>query len=363
MRILTVLGARPQFIKAAPVSVALAGAGHEERIIHTGQHYDADMSDVFFEELPIPVPHRNLGVGSAPGGVQTGGMLEALEPVLEDERPDYVLVYGDTNSTLAGALAAVKLGIPVAHIEAGLRSFNRAMPEEINRVVADHCSDLLLCPTEVAVANLADEGITDRARLVGDTMLDVQRSQLEAASRREILEKLGLEPRGYSLATAHRAYTVDDRERLASLLGALDSLSRPVVMPLHPRTRNRMDAFGLPEPKGSLRLIDPVGYLDMLQLEANAHRILTDSGGIQKEAYWLEVPCITMRPETEWPETVEQGWNRLVDVDPEAIRAAAEADDWPEDPPPPLFGDGRAAARIVEQLEDAPEPRAARIRT
>jgi len=353
MRVLTVLGARPQFIKAAPVSVALADAGHEERIIHTGQHYDADMSDVFFEELPIPLPDWNLGIGSGEHGAQTARMLKGIEARLLEDRPDRVLVYGDTNSTLAGALAAVKLGVPTAHIEAGLRSFNRDMPEEINRIVADHCADLLLCPTELAMRNLASEGLAPRARHVGDTMLDVQRSQLGAASASDVLERLGLTSGGYALATAHRAYTVDDRDRLRAVLGALDRLSRRVVLPLHPRTKRRIEEFGLPAPTGSLQLTDPVGYVDMLRLEAGANRILTDSGGVQKEAYWLGVPCITLRPETEWVETVEQGWNRLVDVDPMAIAAAAEAQDWPTEPPPPLFGEGDAAMRIVQALEAA----------
>lgn len=355
MRVTTVLGARPQFIKAAPVSVALAAAGHEESIVHTGQHYDARLSDVFFEELPIPVPDRNLGVGSGSHGAQTGRMLEELERVFEADRPDRVLVYGDTNSTVAGALAAAKLGLPTAHVEAGLRSFNRAMPEELNRVVADHLADLLLCPTPTAMANLEREGLADRSRRVGDTMLDVQRSQIEAAAARApLLERLGVDPGGYALATLHRPYTVDDQDRLGSVLDTLDGLGLPVILPLHPRTRARMEAFGLEPSGGSLRLIDPVGYLDMLLLESRARRILTDSGGVQKEAYWLAVPCITLRPETEWVETVEMGWNRVVDLDAEAIREAVADGDWPEGPPPPVFGDGDAAERIVAELETGP---------
>lgn len=354
MKVVTVLGARPQFIKAAPVSVALAARGHDERVVHTGQHYDADMSDVFFEELPIPVPVVNLGVGSGTHATQTARMLEGIERVLADERPDRVIVYGDTNSTLAGALVGAKLGVPTAHIEAGLRSFNRAMPEEINRLVADQCADLLLCPTRVAMEHLAREGRAEASRLVGDTMLDVQLSQRPAAARSNVLDRLGLEPGGYALATVHRAYTTDAPERLRRVLSALDGLGLPVVMPLHPRTRSRMDAFEIPDPGGSLRLVDPVGYVDMLALETHARRILTDSGGVQKEAYWLGVPCITLRPETEWVETVEQGWNRLVDVEPDAIRAAAEAEDWPTGTPEPLFGTGRAAERIVDELEAGP---------
>jgi len=351
-----VLGARPQFIKAAPVSVALAEADHNERIVHTGQHYDADMSDVFFEELPIPVPAIHLEIGSGTHASQTARMLEGVEEALTAERPDWVLIYGDTNSTLAGALAAAKLKFPIAHVEAGLRSFNRAMPEEINRIVADHCADLLLCPTQVAMDNLAAEGLAERSRQVGDTMLDVQRSQLAAAANSEILDALELEPKRYCLATLHRAYTVDHPDRLKAVLGALDRLSSPVVLPLHPRTKARIDEFGLSRPAGSLRLVHPVGYHDMLYLESHASRILTDSGGVQKEAYWLEVPCITLRPETEWIETVEQGWNRIVDVDPEKIIEAAEADDWPTTPPPMLYGDGDAAERIVRELERGPGP-------
>ncbi len=356
MKVLTVLGARPQFIKAAPVSVALAVGDHEERILHTGQHYDADMSDIFFQELPIPVPAINLEIGSGTHGAQTARMLEGIEQALIAEPPDWVLVYGDTNSTLAGALAAAKMGVPIAHVEAGLRSFNREMPEEINRIVADHTADLLLCPTAVAMQNLATEGLAARSRQVGDTMLDVQRSQLAAAAHSQILDAMGLEPKSYCLATLHRAYTVDDPDRLAAVLGALDRLSKPVVLPLHPRTKARIEAFDLPVFTGSLRLVDPVGYHDMLYLESHAARILTDSGGVQKEAYWLEVPCVTLRPETEWVETVEQGWNRIVDVDPEKIVAAAEAEDWPTRPPPMLYGDGAAADHIVRELERGPEP-------
>lgn len=353
MRLITVLGVRPQFIKAAPVSVALAARGHEERIVHTGQHYDADMSDVFFDELPIPVPAVNLGVGSGAHGAQTARMLEGIERVLLDERPDRVITYGDTNSTLAGALAGAKLGVPTAHIEAGLRSFNRAMPEEINRLVADQCADLLLCPTRVAMAHLAREGRAEASRLVGDTMLDVQASQRPAAARSTVLDRFGLAPGRYALATVHRAYTTDEPGRLANVLGALDALPMPVVLPLHPRTKEKIAGFELAAPTGSLRLVDPVGYVDMLRLESDAARILTDSGGVQKEACWLGVPCITLRPETEWVETVEHGWNRLVDVDPAAIAAAFTADDWPAGSPPPLFGDGRAAQRIVDELEAA----------
>ncbi len=364
MRIVTVLGARPQFIKAAPVSLALSAAGHEEHIVHTGQHYDPEMSDVFFDELPIPAPHHELGVGSASHAEQTARMLRGIEAVLlAAPPPDWVLVYGDTNSTLAGALAAAKLGLPAAHVEAGLRSYNRRMPEEINRIVADHCADLLLCPTRNAAQNLAREGLAESARLVGDTMLDVQRSQLaRARARDDVLPRLGLEPGGYALATVHRAYTVDDPERLRRVMAALDALSLPVVLPLHPRTKARLASFGIPAPSKALRIVEPLGYVDMLCLELHAGRIVTDSGGIQKEACWLGVPCVTLRPETEWVETVQEGWNRLVDVDADRIREAVEAQDWPSGTPPELFGTGDAGPRIVAALESAAGPGPARDR-
>lgn len=363
MNILTIVGARPQFIKAAPVSRALR-ARHREVLVHTGQHYDANMSDVFFAELGIPEPDANLGIGSGSHGQQTGRMLMAIEEVLLAERPDWLLVYGDTNSTLAGALAAVKLGVPVAHVEAGLRSFNRAMPEEHNRVLTDHCADLLFCPTLTAVNLLAAEGLTAGVHLVGDVMVDALRQHAELARQRsDALARLGLAPQGYLLATVHRPYNTDAPEALRSIFAAFGDICQrrhqPVVLPLHPRTRRQLDAWGLQPPAG-VRLVDPVGYLDMLALEQAAALILTDSGGVQKEAYAFAVPCITLRPETEWVETVQAGWNVVVGADRGAIVQAATQHRWPDGPPPPLFGDGHAAERIAAVLEQSHRLRAAR---
>ncbi len=354
MNLLTIVGARPQFVKAAPVSQVLRPR-HREVLVHTGQHYDAGMSDVFFAELGIPEPDVNLGVGSGSHGQQTGRMLMAIEEVLLAERPDWVLVYGDTNSTLAAALAAVKLGVPVAHVEAGLRSFNRAMPEEHNRVLTDHCADLLFCPTQTAVNLLAAEGVTAGVHLVGDVMVDALRQHAALARQRsDVLDRLGLAPQSYLLATVHRPYNTDLPDNLRSILAAFDDIyrqtGRPVVLPLHPRTRRQMDALGLAAPAG-VRLIEPVGYLDMLALEQAAALILTDSGGVQKEAYTFAVPCVTLRPETEWVETVQAGWNMIVGADRDAIVQAATQRAWPAGPPPPVFGDGHAAERIVEVLE------------
>lgn len=316
MKVLSVVGARPQFIKAAAVSRVLrATRGMREVLVHTGQHYDRSMSSVFFRELEIPRPDRNLGVGSGTHGAQTGRMLEALDRILSRERPDWALVYGDTNSTLAGALAAAKLKIPVAHVEAGLRSFNRDMPEEINRVAADHASDLLFAPTRAAVANLRSEGIDPRKVLrVGDVMYDAALHYGGRAERRsQVLGKLALSGRDYVLATVHRAENTDDPRRLLAIFGALRRLSRDiaVVVPVHPRTRGALARSRLGA-NGALRLIDPVGYLDMVMLEKHARLIATDSGGVQKEAYFYRVPCATLRTETEWVELVEAGWNRLV---------------------------------------------------
>ncbi len=357
MKVLSVFGARPQFIKAAPVGKALRAAGHTEVLVHTGQHYDDGMSAVFFRELDIPEPDYNLSVGSGPHGWQTGQMLARIEEVLLAERPDWVLVYGDTNSTLAGALAAVKLHVPVAHVEAGLRSFNREMPEEHNRVLTDHCSDLLFCPTQTAVDNLAREGITQGVHLVGDVMYDavLQFGEL-ARGRSTILEDLGLTPKDYLLATVHRPYNTDNPQRLQSILEALGELGEPVVFPVHPRTRQRIAEFGLRDPQSAicnLQFIEPVGYLDMLMLEQHARMILTDSGGMQKEAYFFAVPCVTLRPETEWVETVEAGWNVVVDADRERIVWAVDGRHWPQKPPRAAFGDGRAAEKMVRVLSDS----------
>jgi len=319
MKVATIVGARPQFIKAAPVSRELRQQ-HTEVLIHTGQHYDDTMSAIFFRELEIPTPDYNLGVGSGAHGQQTGAMLARIEEVLLAEQPDWMLVYGDTNSTLAGALAAAKLHIPVAHIEAGLRSFNRRMPEEINRVLTDHVSTLLFCPTQTAVDNLAAEGITQGAHLVGDVMHEALLWAAERARAQSIiLEQLGLGEKGYLLATVHRAENTDDPARLRAILDAFAALDEPIVFPIHPRTQARIEALNLKSKIENLKSIPPVGYLDMVQLEQSARMILTDSGGIQKEAYWLGVPCVTLRDETEWVETVQTGWNVLVGAETERI--------------------------------------------
>ena len=329
MRFVTVIGARPQFVKAAAVSRVLRRECGEV-LVHTGQHYDDNMSQVFFDELEIPRPDYNLDVGSGGHGAQTGAMLAKIEEVLLAEKPDRMLVYGDTNSTLAGALAAAKLHIPVAHVEAGLRSFNRLMPEEINRLLTDHIADQLFCPSETAVANLAAEGVGAGVHRVGDVMYEALMHAVSVAERRSgILPQLGLVSGEYALATIHRAENTDDPQRLGRLMAALREISgrMPVVFPVHPRTRGKLSALALSSDVargGDLRLLDPVGYLDMVRLEAGAAVILTDSGGIQKEAYWLRVPCVTLREETEWVETVQQGWNILAGSNPEKIIHAVE---------------------------------------
>jgi UDP-GlcNAc3NAcA epimerase len=359
IRIATILGARPQFIKAAVVSRAIARTdGLSEELIHTGQHYDEEMSGVFFEELEIPEPRTNLGIGSASHAVQIARMLEGLEGVLRDLRPDGVLVYGDANSTLAGTLAAAQLRIPVAHVEAGLRSFNRAMPEEINRIAADHLGDLLFPPTESAERRLRAEGLTDRTIVrAGDVMYDALLNALArgGGSRPALLESYGLESGGYLLATIHRAENTDDPVRLGVIAEALSVLAGegPVVLPLHPRTRAAFDRLmpgGIDN--GPICAIRPVGYLDMQALEAGARVIVTDSGGVQKEAFWHGVPCVTVRHETEWTELIAAGWNRLAPPSDaaglaEAIRAGSRC---PEGARPEVFGDGRAGERIVAAL-------------
>ncbi|MFL5884012.1 MAG: non-hydrolyzing UDP-N-acetylglucosamine 2-epimerase [Thermoleophilaceae bacterium] len=352
MRLVTVIGNRPQFVKAAAVS-KLVREQHEELLVHTGQHYDDELSRVFFDELGIPPPARQLGVGSGSSTEQTARMLAALEPELHELEPDLVLVYGDTNSTLAGALAAAQCDIPVAHVEAGMRSFDRAMPEELNRVLTDHASALLLCSTETAIDNLAAEGITGDVHLVGDVMADVALAFAPVAERRSTaLQDHGVEPGGFLLVTAHRAGNVDDPERLARLVELLEALPLPTVFPLHPRTRSRLEAAGLLERlerAPNLRLTAPLGYLDFLTLARSARAILTDSGGVQKEAYLLGTPCITLRDTTEWVETVDAGWNVLVDLDREAALAALERP-LPEDERPELYGGGRAGERIRDLL-------------
>lgn len=359
-RILTIVGARPQFVKAAVVSRALADVGIEERLVHTGQHYDADMSAIFFEELGIPAPAHHLGIGSGPHGAQTGRMLEAIERVILEDRPDRVLVYGDTNSTMAGALAAVKLHVPVDHVEAGLRSFNRRMPEEINRVATDHLSSLLFAPTETAVRNLANEGITgEHVVTCGDVMHDATLAAREiAASRSDALDRLGLEPGRYILATVHRAESTDDPAVLArivdGLLGAAEAAGSTVVLPLHPRTRAALERHDLlAAADDGLALIPPVGYLDMTRLESSAALIATDSGGVQKEAFFHRVPCVTLRSETEWVELVELGWNTLADPATTDMAAAIAARIGTSGRDAAPYGDGRAGVRIAETIARA----------
>jgi UDP-GlcNAc3NAcA epimerase len=352
-KIVTIVGARPQFIKAAAVSRTLRER-HHEVLVHTGQHYDYEMSGIFFDGLELPRPDANLGVGSGSHGAQTGAMLKAIEDVLLAERPDWLLIYGDTNSTVAGALAAAKLGVPVVHVEAGLRSFNRRMPEEVNRVVADHLSDLLICPSETAVKNLATEGISRNVYLVGDVMLDVlnwARQKLESRPS-AILTRLGVVHQKYLVATVHRSENTDDPVRLSNILNTFNSLSEPIVFPVHPRARKIMGQSGLRiEPH--VQLIDPVGYLDMVALTGSARLVLTDSGGLQKEACWLQVPCVTLRDETEWVETVDAGWNTLVGSDPQKIADAVRSS-APAGVAPTLYGDGFAAARCVDLLGPSP---------
>jgi len=381
MKILDVVGCRPQFIKLAPILKAIErhnqthlACSIQEVLVHTGQHYDYEMSQVFFDELGLKAPDYHLGVGSGTHGYQTGEMLKRIEEVLVREKPDLVMVYGDTNTTLAGALASSKLHIPVAHVEAGLRSFNRKMPEEINRVLTDHVSDFLFCPTQNAVENLRREGFTGilnggkllpldcnpsdfphHSPLVvntGDVMYDALLLYAELAEKRaRILEKLNLKPKAYALATIHRAENTDNPERLGAILEGLERIAReglPVLLPLHPRTRKQLRETGL-HPK-DVRVLEPVSYLDMLILEKNARVILTDSGGVQKEAFFFRVPCVTLREETEWVETVEAGWNTLVGCDAERIvQVALEARSGEESVWP--YGDGRAAERVLEILE------------
>jgi UDP-N-acetylglucosamine 2-epimerase len=355
MRIVTVIGNRPQFVKAAAVS-RLLRERHEELLVHTGQHYDDELSTIFVRELGVPRAELELGLGTGSNSEQTARMLGAVADVLADRCPDAVLVYGDTNSTLAGALAAAQARIPVAHVEAGMRSFDRAMPEELNRVLTDHASSLLLCPSPTAVANLEREHAAGDVELVGDVMVDVALLfQPRARGDLEPLRAAGVEPGGYLLATSHRAGNVDDPARLRRLVDLLLALPLPVVLPLHPRTRTRLEAGGLLdelEGAGHVRLQPPLGYLAFTSLLTNARAMLTDSGGVQKEAYLAGIPCVTMRDTTEWVETVEVGWNTLVDLDAGAALAALER--RPPAERPELYGDGRAGARVVAALEKLP---------
>jgi UDP-N-acetylglucosamine 2-epimerase len=348
MRVLTIVGARPQFVKAAVVSRALRGR-HTEVLVHTGQHYDRNMSDVFFEDLDLPQPARHLGIGSGAHGEQTGRMLIAIEAVLFEEKPDLVLVYGDTNSTLAGALAAAKLHIPIAHVEAGCRSYDRRMAEEMNRVLTDHLSTWLLCATRTAATNLEREGLRDGIHVVGDVMLDLCRARLPTAERSSTVRaRLALGERDYAVATIHRAENTDDPQRLAMLIDALGHVGMPVVFPVHPRTRAALAGIGLPS---NVRAIDPLGYLDMLVAVRHARTVVTDSGGLQKEALFLETPCVTVRSSTEWPETVATGWNVCVDSGSAGIASAVRAARPPRAASAEIFGDGQAAAKIVACLE------------
>lgn len=351
MKIVTVVGARPQFIKCAPVSRELQKE-HQEILVHTGQHYDPDMSGIFFEELHIPKPDYHLDVGSASHGKQTGEILAKTEEVLIKEKPDLVLVYGDTNSTLGGALAAAKLHIPVAHVEAGLRSFDRTMPEEINRVVTDHISDLLFCPTQTSVDNLAAEGITKGVYLVGDVMADALAYNKELALKNSrICETLGLKTGTYLVLTVHRASNTDSQDAMNAIIGALKESGMPVVFPVHPRTKKYLQNYGLWEhmPE-NIRITEPLGYLDMLCLMSHAQKILTDSGGVQKEAYMLGVPCITLRENTEWVETVEAGWNVLVGADKERIIKEIYRGGFEKQDPSTCFGEGKTAEMIIAVL-------------
>ncbi|HOK59169.1 MAG TPA: UDP-N-acetylglucosamine 2-epimerase (non-hydrolyzing) [Methanothrix sp.] len=350
MKVASVVGARPNFIKLAPVSRALRERFHEV-IVHTGQHYDYEMDRIFFDEIGIPEPDHHLGVGSGSHGRQTGEMLARIEDVLIREEPDAVVVFGDTNTTLAGALAAAKLHIILVHVEAGLRSYDRRMPEEINRVLVDHCSDILSCPTETAVDNLRREGIVDGVYLTGDVMVDAMNICMDISKRSTILERLELRPKEYILATLHRAENTDDDERLREIIGAFQDIGSSLVFPCHPRTERRLKDLGLWNSlRESIKVIKPVGYLDMLQLESNALRILTDSGGVQKEAYILRVPCVTLRERTEWVETVMDGWNVLAGASRESIVRHARCFVPPRSQTH-VFGDGEASRRIADVME------------
>ncbi|MCF7982510.1 MAG: UDP-N-acetylglucosamine 2-epimerase (non-hydrolyzing) [Pseudomonadales bacterium] len=370
MKLLTILGARPQFIKAATISRAIAEHNQkqsdcliQEKIVHTGQHFDANMSDVFFEQLDIPRPNHSLGIASLSHGAMTGRMLEAIEGLLLAERPDFVLVYGDTNSTLAGALAATKLNIPIAHVEAGLRSHNLAMPEEINRVLTDRVSDYLFCPTATAVANLQSEGFPfstshrqkQQIENVGDVMYDAMLYYQERAKNMVQLSDWGVEEKSYALCTLHRQENTDDPKRLKDILSALRTIAVnicPVLLPLHPRTRKKIDVLKGDSWLESIQILEPVAYLEMQRLEMDANIILTDSGGMQKEAFFHQVPCITLRDETEWTETIDSGWNILAGADSNSIINAIENANAIKKVSIYPYGKGSAGIKIVESLLD-----------
>ncbi len=357
MKIVSIIGARPQFIKASSVSKALRQTKHQEFIIHTGQHYDYEMSRVFFNEMELQEPDVNLEVGSGSHGKQTGEMLIQIEKVLMAEKPCFVLVYGDTNSTLAGALAAVKLHISVAHVEAGLRSFNRKMPEEHNRVLTDHMSEFLFCPTKTAVNNLENEGITRGVHLVGDVMYDAILHYIKLAEKKsDVLERLKLDPKCYVLATVHRAENTDDPARLRNIIETLELINKEtsVIFPVHPRTKKYLRNLKIKYQDLKMKIIDPLPYLDMLILEKNSNLILTDSGGLQKEAYWFNIPCVTLRDETEWVELVELGVNTISGSDRENIYQAYRTMTGKKfDSTPELYGNGKASNLIVEILNES----------
>lgn len=361
MKVCSIVGARPQFVKAAVVSREIRAVG-EEVLVHTGQHYDEELSDVFFEELGIPEPDYNLGVGSDTHGRQTAEMIAGIERILEGTEPDVLLLYGDTNSTLAGAIVGSKCDVIVAHVEAGLRSYNREMPEEINRILSDHASDLRFAPSESAVELLADEGITDGVYWTGDVMYDsILAIRDRVAERSTALADLGLVADEFVLATVHRQRNTDRRSNLESILDGLSESPLPVVFPAHPRTVERLQEHGLwDRATDELELVDPLGYTDFIRLVDAAERVATDSGGVQKEAFFLETPCVTLREETEWTETVDCGWNELVGADADRIRDALAADRTPGTTPNP-YGDGLASRRIVGLLRqhvDDDEPTA-----
>lgn len=345
MKIVSIIGARPQFIKAAVVSKEIIKRdGIEEVLVHTGQHYDKNMSKVFFDELEIPKPDYNLGVGSASHAVQTGEMLIKIEKVLMDEKPDWVLVYGDTNSTIAGALAATKLHIKIAHVEAGLRSFNKLMPEEINRITTDRISDLLLVPSQNALTLLEKEGLAENSLFVGDVMFDSILFYQKMAEEKSSLQNI-TDENDFYLATVHRAENTDDKERLQNIFSAFSEMDKPVILPLHPRTRSKLDKI---EYNDNVKIIEPVSYLEMILLLKNSSKVLTDSGGLQKEAYFMQKPCITLRDETEWIETLNGNWNFIVGTDKDLILEKISVDTFDEQGE--YYGDGKAGEKIVNAL-------------
>jgi UDP-N-acetylglucosamine 2-epimerase len=348
MEIITVLGARPQFVKSWPVSRAIREAGLTEFVIHTGQHYDYRMSELFFQELELRKPEVNLGVGSGGHGHQTGSMMQLLEPIIESRRPAAVLVYGDTNSTLAGALTAVKLHVPVVHIEAGLRSFNRKMPEEHNRILTDHCSSLLFCPTASAQNNLAREGLGDRAFLTGDVMADALSAAYQLALNNASRATERPEKENYYVGTLHRAEATDDLRNLRAVIKAFTSLTLPVILPAHPRLRQKLDACSDLLGNLNISIIEPLGYIDMVDLVANARAVFTDSGGLQKEAVWLGIPCVTLRNETEWVETLQDGYNQLAGLGYDQIREAEQQ--LPVVRIPKLPNEGSASQSCVNMM-------------